>query len=161
MTTKSPTLDVAVVEAFEQDVPLPALHLLTQSSLLAVRHQMIGEADLIASGLGIFTPYYTAVAMAQAVVAAANNRQAEALEVLERLVAEDPDAHSAACACAMLRKELGLPGWRELALRVIERGASDPQSLGRAQELLELAGPPSRGAALHGASAVQVGLRFA
>jgi hypothetical protein len=142
-------------------VPLPALHVLTQSALLAVRHQIVGEAELIASGLSPFTPYYDAVAMAQAVVAAANNRQAEALEILERLVAENVDSHSAACACAMLRKELGLPGWRELALRVIERGASDPQSLSRAQELLELPGPPTKGAALHGASAVQVGLRFA
>lgn len=156
-------IDVAFVTELERDVPPDAMHVLTRSALLAVKHYLVDEAEVLSAGLKVFEPYYSAVTMAQATVAAATNRRHEALELLERLIVEEPDLHSAACACATLRKEMGLPGWRTLAQRVVDRaGSDDPHSAEYARVLLDLpATAPAGAARLPGASADQAGLRFA
>jgi predicted Zn-dependent protease len=127
----------ALTEAFEKDIPLDVLRVMTQSALAAVCQNMPDQAQRIIDGL---TPHflpYTAVAMARATVAMATGRHAEALQMLERLTKTNPQIDAVICACAMLKKEMGVPGWRALAQRVIDRGA-DADAIGIAEEMLAL-----------------------
>ena len=161
MARKQPNFDVAFVTALEGDLPVDTLHLVTQTALMAIRQAMLDEAGTISRGLVPFERYYSTIAMAQATVAAATQRNAEALEILEQLIAEEPDFDAAVCACAMLKKEAGSPGWRNLAQRVVKRVDADPHAAKAAKALLEMPLDGPAGRKLPGASADQVGLRFA
>lgn len=158
----APPWELAFVEALEQDAPPQVLSLLCQAAQLSVRQSLLDEAATVSAGLQPFEPYYSMVSMAQATVAVALGKPSEALAMLDRLIAEDPQLHPAICACAMLRRELGLSGWRDLAQRVLSARGADAQSKAAAGALLELPGPAAPdGAPLRGATAHQAGLRFA
>jgi hypothetical protein len=131
MTAALPLPAHALAE-LEHDVPLDTLRLLTRTALTAVATQQLDEATLIADGLQPCFGHYLAVAMASATVATATNRPAEALSKLETLVKLRPDMDGVVCACALLKKEMGLSGWRSLAQRVIDSdGDEDATRLAR------------------------------
>ena len=147
-------------QMLEKDIPAEVVQLMLQSILLALNRNMLNQAQPIVDGL---TPHFSKlimVPMLGAVLASVAGRDAEALQVVERLMKSHPQIDAVACICASMRKDLGAPGWRALAQRVIDRG-EDADAVGVAEALL--AGPtahldklavPSAGAALGG-------LRFA
>jgi Bacterial type III secretion protein (HrpB1_HrpK) len=152
MIAPSTPLTLTSMEDIEADVPLDTLRLMTRTCLMAVVSKMPEEAQII-----VDFSSYIAVAMARVTVAIATGRRAEALEKLDRLSNASPEIDAVTCAYAMLKKEMGVSGWRPLAQRVIERN-TDPQAVEVARDLLDTASRRS-GKSL-GASAAQVGLRF-
>jgi predicted Zn-dependent protease len=150
-------IPTSLTEQIRQDVPLEVLRLVTRSALVAVCYSMVAEAQTIAEGLRPHFADYLGVAMAQATVLMAGGRHGEALEVLDDLARRHPDADAIVCACAMLKKEFGVSGWRALAQRVVDRDA-DVQAVTMAQEML---GTTRLGAGVASLSAAQATLRFA
>jgi hypothetical protein len=152
---------VAAAEPFWPALPGEVLALLTSTAYAAVQQGMVDEADTIATGVAPFELWYTDLAVMRATVAVAANRPAEGLALLEKLIAKRPHLHAAVCACAMLKKELGLANWRALAQRVADSPDADAESVRAARELLDLsphaAQAPVRPAA---AGAHALGLRF-
>lgn len=129
-------------EEFEEDVPLDVLRLMTRAALTAVSYRMHAPAQMIVDGLTVNFGQYLAVAMACATVAAATDRQAEALATLEKLANANPEMDVIVCSCAMLKKELGVPGWRAMAQRVIKHD-KDPLAVSMARDMLETPAPKS------------------
>lgn len=132
------------------------------AAYLAVQRGLVDEADAIASGLMPFEPWYSELPIMRATVLVAANRPAESLALLEKLIARRPQEHSAVCACAMLKKELGLANWRPLAQSVLSHPDADADSVRAAREML---GMPAEvvavvPAAANPAPAHQIGLRF-
>jgi Bacterial type III secretion protein (HrpB1_HrpK) len=138
------------------DVPLDVLRLLTGCALAAVCRQMPQEAQQIVDGLQPRFAAYTAVAMASATVATATGRLHDALRMLDRLAAADPQNDAIGCACAMLKRELGMAGWRTLAQRVVDND-TDAQAVSLAEEMLGSTAPSARPPQAIGPA----GLRFA
>jgi hypothetical protein len=129
----------SLLQHLHEDLPLGTLQLLTQTALLAVSRDFIDEANAISDGLQPGFGHCVAVAMAHATVASADGRSADALDLLERLCHRYPQAGALHCAQAMLRRELGLPGWRPLAEALAAHG-TDPRDREAARLLLESAG---------------------
>jgi hypothetical protein len=119
----------------ESDVPWDTIQLAASSALLAVSNAKPEEAALIAGNLHGAFGNYVQIGLVAASVSATSGRLAEALGVLEDLVKSRPDIDATLCACAVLRKELGVSGWRPLAQRVLQQ-ASDPDAVRIARELL-------------------------
>jgi hypothetical protein len=156
-TNASPAF-AALTAELEKDIPLDVLRVLTHSSLAAVCMQMHADAQLIVNGLYPHFMRYPAVAMARVTVAIASGRQAEALQMVESLLQTHPQLDAALCCCALLKKSMGVPGWRVLAQRVISRGA-DADAVGMAEEMLAV--PHSRAAKPQGGNAALAAVRFA
>lgn len=153
--------NLAFVTELERAVTTPVLKLMLQSSYLAIERALIDEAETIADGLAPLMPWYAEIEILKATVSVAANRPAEGLALLERLIAKEPGLHSAVCACAMLKKDLGLGDWRSLAHGVIESAQADPASKQAARGLLDLpSGTTAAAGAVRGATAQQAGLRF-
>ncbi len=126
----------SLLQHLHEDVPVDTLRLLTQTALLAVSRDFIDEANAISDGLQPGFGEYVAVAMAHATVASADGRSADALDLLNRLCVRYPQVSALRCAQAMLKKELGLPGWRSLAEELMADSA-DPQAREAARSMLE------------------------
>jgi predicted Zn-dependent protease len=154
-------LSEAFVTELEAAVPIDTLFLLMRSAYLAIERGQLDEADTLANGLLPFEPWYPEVAILIATVAVATNRPAEGLALLDRLIAKRPGLNSAVCACAMLKKDLGLSDWRALAQRVVDSPDADASSLQAARSLLDLpAAAPPKTQAARSAAAYPAGLRF-
>jgi Bacterial type III secretion protein (HrpB1_HrpK) len=138
------------------DISLDVLRLLTGCALAAVCRQMPQEAQQIVDGLQPRFAAYTAVAMASATVATATGRLNDALRMMDRLATADPHNDAIACACAMLKRELGMPGWRALAQRVVDSD-TDAQAVSLAEDMLGTTPPSARPPQVLGPE----GLRFA
>jgi Bacterial type III secretion protein (HrpB1_HrpK) len=156
-TNASPAF-AALTAELEKDIPLDVLRVLTRSSMAALSVHMPAEARLIVDGLHPHFTRHPAVAMARVTVTIASGQPAEALQMVESLLQTHPQLDAALCCCALLKKSMGVPGWRVLAQRVISRGA-DADAVGMAEEMLAV--PHSRGAKLQGVNAALAAVRFA
>ena len=98
--------------------------------------------------------------MLRGVLELATGRNDEALEVMERVMSSNPRDDTLLSMCASLKKDLGVPGWRSLAQRVVDRG-EDADAVRLAEELL--AGPTAdlNKRAVPSTDAAMANLRFA
>jgi hypothetical protein len=145
-------------ESTEDLVPLDTLRLSTRCALTAICYQQNDEAQKIVDGLRPLFGHYIAVAMADATVATATQRYADALSILERLARTNPQVDSVVCACAMLKRDMGIAGWREMAQHVVDYGRDADAVTLAAQALGRSAAPSDPGKF---STARQAGLRFA
>ena len=154
------SISAELTDAFEKDIPLEVVLLMAESTFLAIRKSLLSQAQNIIDGL---TPHFSKhifVPVLGALLAGAEGRHADAMQVLERLMKSSPRSDAITCVCAMLRKELGVPGWRTLAQRVIDRG-EDADAIGMAEDLLACPAAHLDKMAAPSAKAALTGLRFA
>jgi hypothetical protein len=145
-------------QALATDVTLETARLMTRVVLLAVASRHNEEALRIVEGLAPVFGEYAAVAMAKATVGVATGRNGEALSLLESLSGEHPQFTAIRCAYAMLKKEMGLSGWQDIAQAIV-RDNSDEQAVLLAEQLL--ASSPGRSSRAAAPSLEVAGLRFA
>jgi predicted Zn-dependent protease len=147
-------------DAVEKYLPLNTVVLMVEAAVLAIGNDSPTDAKNIIDGLMLHASEHDIVPSLVASLATAEGRYADALQVFERLVKSKPQSDALICICASLRKELGVPGWRGLAQRVIDRGI-DADAVGSAEKLL--AGPIAKVDKMTApaAKAAFAGLRFA
>jgi hypothetical protein len=109
----------APIDHLGEHVTLEELRVLTRISLAAVQAGLFDEAYTVAEGLYRNFPDYIAVAMTYGTVCICTNRSLEAYDIFRRLATENPLNESVLCSYAMLLKELGKGGWREIATNLV------------------------------------------
>ena len=149
-----------LTDAFEKDVPMEVLLLLAGSTIMACGKGFIEQAQAITDGL---TPHFSKhvfVAVLRSMLALATGRQADALQIVERVMKSNPRDDPLVCMCASLRKDVGAPGWRSLAQCVIDRG-EDADAVRIAEALLAAPTAELDKMAVPSAKAALASLRFA
>ena len=149
-----------LLDAFEKDVPLEVLRLLTGSTLMACGKGIFDHAQTIVDGLTPLFSKHVFVGMVRSIFDLATGRKDEALTALERLVEANPRDDTLLCMCALVKKQLGVSGWRSLAQCVVDRG-EDADAVRVAEDLLaELAADADK-KAVPSAKAALANMRFA
>jgi hypothetical protein len=154
------TLSKDLVDAFEKDIPLEVLHLLAGSTFMACGKGMLDHAKTIVDGLTPIFSKHVFVTMVRSIFDLATGRKEEALAALERLVKTNPRDDTLLCMCALMKKELGVCGWRTLAQCVVDRG-EDADAVRVAEELLAETTAVADKVAVPSAKAALANLRFA
>jgi lipopolysaccharide biosynthesis regulator YciM len=121
--------------SLDDEVSWDVIQLAASVALMGVASEKHEEAAQIADGLHAAFGQYVQVTLVAASVKASSGHLAEALSLLEDLAKHRPDIDATLSACAMLRKELGITGWRAMAKRVVQQG-TDADAVRIAQELL-------------------------
>jgi hypothetical protein len=119
----------------EEDVSTETIRLMTRVVLLANENQQQGHARVVVDGLQRPFSQYLSVGMVSVSLALAEGRHSDAMKHLDALAKDWPGNDLVLCACAVLKKELGASGWRDMARKVVER-ASDDDATRIARELL-------------------------
>ena len=155
-----PSLSAEVLRQAERDVPMETLLLMAGSAMLACTRGLSDQAEDIAAGL---TPHFSKhafVTLLRAMLALSKGEPTEALHVVEGLMRSNPRSSYLMCTCASIKQHLDLPGWRELAQLVIDRG-DDADSVGAAEQLLAKAETVSKKMTVTSSEAALANLRFA
>jgi hypothetical protein len=149
-----------LVEAFEKDVPLEVLRLMAGSTFMACSAGTFHHAQTIVDGLTPLFSKHAFVLVVRSIFDLATGRREEALKALERLVEANPRDDTLLCMCALVKKELGISGWRSLAQCVVDRG-EDADAVRVAEELLAELTADADKKAVPSAKAALANMRFA
>jgi Bacterial type III secretion protein (HrpB1_HrpK) len=141
-------------------IPRSTVALMAQICLLAACMRKVDDAKLISDGLQPMYGWLVPVAMTQSAVLTARGEYADAMALLNRVMVKHPQVMAVKFNFAVIKKQLGVQGWRNLAQEVANN-EQDPLAAKMAKELLEQAGSmaPAKSAVAPSALAF-AGLRF-
>lgn len=157
---QTPSLSAEELRQAERDVPFETLLLMAGSAVMACTRGLSNQAEDIAAGL---TPHFSKhvfVTLLRAMLALSKGQQTEALQIVEGLMRSSPRSSYLMCTCATLKQQLDLPGWRELAQLVLDRG-DDADAVGAAEQLLAKGEAASKRTTATASEAALANLRFA